>query len=339
MRHVFPIDQVIHLWAAQSPDQTDARNSSNVHFTGPALYSYSTTIAAIIDGIAYISANSMSKTTGKHVSAARQATRHLQQFTTPAFSWSGSNPQLTHASLIIPAARQALDRLDDALTAPRTRKQTKLDAITAYMQQRERIQQHAARFNVTLPDMPEYLIDGTTLAEYQQRKEAARLEAEARAAERAELQRAEDAEQFNTWLTTGAGRCPNSYRRRSYYGATPAADGMTDYISIRTFSLTPETVQPSCCVITSQGAEAPLAHVIKALRFYDSRHCYMTNDDGTERYTPYHTNGHKIPLGAFTLDSIDEAGNVHAGCHSFTAAEIARFRQQWADVLQGEVTP
>jgi hypothetical protein len=299
--------QVAHSWAHGTPAK-----GSNLKTDGVTLTSYSTTIAARLDDVIYISSDNMSPSTGRHLSYARQAVNHEREriFRTPAFSWSGSNPAATHEALTIPAAREAIQTLDAAMSATRTRKQTKLDAIAAYLQERERIQTHAARFNVKLPDMPEYALDLATVTEYADRKaaERARLEATRQAA--ALKQQKADAKQFKIWLTTGAGRCPASYQRREW-DQLSAGQPATDYITIH-----------DGLILTSQGAECPLDHAVKALRFWQSR-----------RGEPYHTNGHVIHLGAFILDSIAEDGTVKAGCHTFTAAEINRFIAQWHDTL------
>jgi hypothetical protein len=69
-------------------------------------------------------------------------------------------------------------------------------------------------------------------------------------------------------------------------------------------------------VETSQGARVPLEHVKKALPLVMA---YVRN--GRE----YHRNGHTIHLGHYAIDSIDAEGNLRAGCHLFSKAEIERF--------------
>lgn len=319
MRHVYPSDQVIHIWAHQSQDE--ARNGSNVRFNGPLLYSYNTVIAQLETDAtgqtwAFLSDSSLTPTTGKHVSASRNATRHMPQFYTPAFSdhWQGHSR--TPEQMINSAIEQATDDLKEAFR-PRKRATTKADIIAHYEARRRDIQEVRAAFNLPAANMPD--VDPATAAQWTasakladiERKEAARLRAERQAAKEAD-RRERDQEQFAAWLTTGAGSCPHSFKQ---YGA--------DLLTISGDEVT-----------TSQGARAPLGHVKRALTFYDSRRNGQT-------WTPYHTNGHKIPLGHFTLDSIDEAGNVKAGCHTFSAAEIARFKTQWSSILtsQGAIKP
>jgi hypothetical protein len=66
---------------------------------------------------------------------------------------------------------------------------------------------------------------------------------------------------------------------------------------------------------TSRGARVPLDHAVKAFRVIK-----RLRDKGQT----YERNGHTIHLGHFALDSIDNAGNVRAGCHTVEWEEIAR---------------
>jgi len=308
MRHVYPTDQVIHIWAHQSQDS--ARNGSSVSFNGKLLYSYSTVIAQIETTLngeqwAFLSSESLTPTTGKHVSTSRYAARHINRFYTPAFARWRSYGR-TIAEMVQPAIDETEHDLKDAF-GPRKRQTTKLSAIQVYNARRDEIFKVCQAFGLDAPDLPAANVE--ELEKYAEVVKAQEKAIQARRAEAARLQQIEDQEQHNLWLTTGAGRFPSSFR---VYGQ--------DQITIR-----------GDVVITSQGAECPLDHAIKALRFWM---------DATDRYSrgdfnalPWRTNGHKIPLGHFTLDSIDERGNVKAGCHFFTAAEIARFINQWSSVL------
>ncbi len=74
-------------------------------------------------------------------------------------------------------------------------------------------------------------------------------------------------------------------------------------------------------VETSLGAEAPLAHVRRALGFY--RATVSANALPWERTDSAHGDS-MTRLGHFTLDSIAEDGSVRAGCHYISAAEIER---------------
>ena len=70
-------------------------------------------------------------------------------------------------------------------------------------------------------------------------------------------------------------------------------------------------------VETSQGADVPLAHAVKAFRFM--RLVWQSGKD-------WERNGHVVRVGHFTVDRIEAAsGDVRAGCHLLRRAEIERF--------------
>lgn len=66
---------------------------------------------------------------------------------------------------------------------------------------------------------------------------------------------------------------------------------------------------------TSQGAEVPLTHAIRAFRFLK-----LCRDAGRE----WRANGKTLPVGHFRIDSIDAAGNFRAGCHRINWPEVER---------------
>lgn len=66
---------------------------------------------------------------------------------------------------------------------------------------------------------------------------------------------------------------------------------------------------------TSHGAEVPLAEAIRAFRFIK-----LCRERGRE----WKANGERVRVGAFHVDSISAAGDMIAGCHSFTWPEIER---------------
>lgn len=66
-------------------------------------------------------------------------------------------------------------------------------------------------------------------------------------------------------------------------------------------------------VETTQGAAFPIDHAIKAYRTIRAL-----------RGTPWKRNGGEIRLGYFHIDSINEAGDIIAGCHRVSGVEITR---------------
>lgn len=66
---------------------------------------------------------------------------------------------------------------------------------------------------------------------------------------------------------------------------------------------------------TSQGAEVPLTHAIRAFRFLK-----LCRDKGQG----WQANGKTLPVGHFKVDHIDSEGNFRAGCHQINWGEVAR---------------
>jgi hypothetical protein len=58
---------------------------------------------------------------------------------------------------------------------------------------------------------------------------------------------------------------------------------------------------------TSRGAECPFSHAVKAFRMAQA--C-------RSKGAPWKTNGHKLPVGHFTVSNIEADGTLHAGCHT-----------------------
>jgi hypothetical protein len=100
------------------------------------------------------------------------------------------------------------------------------------------------------------------------------------------------------------------------------APGYFNYVDPVTGSAYLRVVAAGAVVQTSRGAEAPLPHVLRALKLWEAVvrandlpwvRGERASDDSASR------------LGHFTLDRIDADGGVHAGCHYFSRAEIERF--------------
>jgi hypothetical protein len=66
---------------------------------------------------------------------------------------------------------------------------------------------------------------------------------------------------------------------------------------------------------TSRGAECPFKHAVIA--FLKAQECRTTG-------TSWHRNGQQIRVGHFQVDSIDEYGNMRAGCHTLEYGEMQR---------------
>lgn len=337
-------EQVKHVFAHRQ-----AGSSNNLHSDGTVLKSYSTPIAVWIEDVCFISSNGMSPTTaGKHLSGLASALRGSRYFYTPAFSYRARQAPSAAACLI-----EAAEEMQEIFKKILRKRSYVAESVEQYENRRQEILSMAGRFSVQdLPAMPEASGDLKAKAKEQAEKERRqRAEQQRREEEQQRAQRIIDQGELDLWLQQGRGRYPASFRKRGEDQITIKQGYIQETLSRADGNVnTPRWVRDyqADTVITSQGAEAPLAHVVKALAFYAGRErracpacntltrmtynecaCGESLTDVPPAFVPYRTNGHKVPLGNFTLDSIDEQGNVTAGCHRFTAAEIARFRKQW----------
>lgn len=74
-------------------------------------------------------------------------------------------------------------------------------------------------------------------------------------------------------------------------------------------------------LVTSQRAEAPLTHAIRAFQFLKLCRDKAAKDSSFEGWR---ANGKRLRVGHFAIDSIDASGNFRAGCHKIQWAEVAR---------------
>lgn len=300
--------QVAHIWAQGNRASS---KGSNFYCESNRLYSYHTCVGMIEGGVIFLSADNMTSSTAKQLSYARHAANY-RYFASPAFSYGTWDAPSVEQCIQSAAEAHAEDF--KALCRKRSNLE---DAIESYTARTREIELVAARFQVEVCDMPEATGDLKAAAKKHAAQEKARkAEALQRQEEKERAQRIIDQGQLDAWLQRGEGSCPYIFTRPLYRGTHG------DLITIK-----------GDVVVTSQGAEAPLEHVRKAVAFYLASSNRYDNAGNGPFFAPYHTNGHKIHLGHFTLESIDEAGNVKAGCHFFKAAELARFIAQWREVM------
>ncbi len=70
---------------------------------------------------------------------------------------------------------------------------------------------------------------------------------------------------------------------------------------------------------TSRGVEVPFGQAVIAFR--KATQCRASG-------TAWHRNGERLPVGHFQVDSIDESGNIKAGCHTLQWPEVLRLAVQ-----------
>jgi hypothetical protein len=86
-------------------------------------------------------------------------------------------------------------------------------------------------------------------------------------------------------------------------------------LRVRTFGADESVAGEVGRVETSRGAQVPISHALRGLRFVRSV---------VARGEEFVTNGHTFHLGHYKIDRIEVDGTLHAGCHVISLAEIKR---------------
>lgn len=301
-RQVFLNSMVAHIWAQQ--DQPAGRsNNGQFFFEGRKLYSYGShfVVGVFVDlakgGKAVIlNSRDYSVTTSRHKSYAHSA---LHGLGLPIFYIDGASDN--HAANL-----QALQ--DKALAF--------LTAAERERQPRERVKSHESKREACLAAAAETMAKATEYAAAfgikwrpvpaawkRQAKAAAKAAAAALVAREAERvryeaqRRSEEAVDFRAWQAGQSNYCPSSYARD---------EAGSVYMRI---AEGPEGAE----LQTSMGARVPLRHAVKVFRFVKA--C-------RERGEGWRANGRVIRVGHFTVTEITAAGDMVAGCHRFSWAQM-----------------
>lgn len=304
---------VAHKWA-----HGNSGKGSNFSTDGKRLVSYSTLVGYNTGrGLVFISAYSMSPSTGRQLSHASRAVSHLDVVYTPYFQYGARLYDFDEKQAFSLACSAVSDQLE-GFSIARLGKYLHSSMLRAIDHGADLIVL-AARYGFdrpVIPVIPANKLEAARVYAEQwdikdaQRREAQRVKAHAQQA----AQREADADQFNRWHAgdTGA-RCPHSYR-------TDASGGY--YIAVRDDSL----------VVTSGGAECPIEHARRGIAFWKSRDCKAGMPDrplnmsgyDLPMFEPWQKNGHRVQLGVFQLDRIESDGTAYAGCHKFSVPELER---------------
>lgn len=283
--------QLVHVWAQQNEKDGVCGNMS---FSGKWLFSYRTAIAYHAGGYVLKSIDSMSSTTAKQLSLIHRAvTCRVIPF--PLFKRRYYKPFDFSPSLVVETLTAHRDDEVKVLASKRASRSMyyQLDVIDRIQGDIDHVCNYHSLSSVPAVNLTIYY---EKIQEYKAKETEREKTKEQRQRLKLEKQRKQDAIQFEQWINGESVSFPSAYDR--FQGS--------DLLTVR-----------GDRVITSRGAQCPLKDVLKAIEFYQLR-----------RF-PYKTNGHKIVLGSFVLDSIDEGGNVRAGCHYFTAKEITNFIERW----------
>lgn len=313
-RHVYPTNEIAHIWAHKT--QEEARNKEgNFYFSGDTIYSYGShfPIARHIThkGKAAIlfTSRDYSVTTARHKSEVRQAIpSSIPTFEVYEVEDSYKNTAIQkglveHKKLVAQASKE----LKAANNKPsRVAKYKKLGELVAAANDFCIFFGYKTRFSYVPKGM-----DGAQLATEAQEYDAALEERRQRANEKRRAEHAayqtRQQKEAEEWATKQP-ELMEQWRN----GQNPPALVNNWY---RLHSLPVMLRIVGDVVETSRGARFPVAHARLGLRLV--RKC-------RETHTAYQRNGHTIHLGHYAIDTIDESGNVVAGCHHVSWEEIER---------------
>lgn len=340
MKTVFSNTQCTHVWAQQS--QPHGRGPS-IHFDGATLFSYQTPIARFViangSRVALYTTEKYSMTTAKHMHYARRAwsgpsytvpdlfpdgdfrtTRGMSRF--PRHNEPDHSGNVQYFLHKFEIARAALMRVpcESYRVKERDDESGSTNAHAALREIAQEFERYSYIFRLGLaaPNWcaaadeiiarrDKLLNDPKAKAKREAReavKAAERVRKEAERAERDRIARLEAAEQIKLWRAGADVRLPYGAERDEHGSAMLrlSADG--------------ETVQ------TSMGADAPANDVRNVLRVVYAQ--VMRRGETWQRDTRYTDDRQETysRLGHFRLNSIDAEGNVRAGCHFISAAEV-----------------
>lgn len=344
----YTTDQVAHIWAQQneSPRSLDVAGTS---FSGRVLYSYATPIAAFardkkgerlhitaavtwegngrIDNgkwiagetfaearrlpVVLVNRNSYSVTTSRHQSHmwralgyGRDRIAHVFTVKTcePGYNGKQSAPH-DYAGFHAHNLADYAERIADADSAAQKARKPEKRAqyVTEAARLLEEATAYAAAFGVKWKGKG---ADAYRAQVQREAKKAAKLEA----ARRAEAQRRQaeenarrreiEAADFEAWQRGEERYCPRSY------STDPATGGV--YLR-RTGEGDESNLE------TSMGAAVPWRHAVRVFQFIR-----QVRETGQA----FKANGRVIRVGHYHVDSIDEGGNMRAGCHFFAWPQI-----------------
>ena len=344
MKLVHSPDMVAHLWAHQS--QSEARNGtprdSNFYFEGATIYSYGSHFPIATHTkdkhgkpVVLFTQAGYSPTTGRHVSTARMAARHLDCLQVPTLNgsgfasvWHGRAPEdMQRAALVmLKAFDDELDRL--AVKAGKGKAGgPSYRALTSQLAHRNAFAARMVKGNLSRARaMPEDLKAVAALAAKREAAKQAAQSKKLRARLASDLaqwieEHGTPSEYLSVWregkvvdrwhLRALADWCDSAKR----HGVKVPKD-MPQAFTLGGALL---RIKPSAPDIlqTSQGAEVPLEHAHRAYKLW-ARVQSMVPPEGWQRQA-LSTEG---LVGAFKIDAIDKAGTIRAGCHTIHAQEV-----------------
>ncbi len=359
-KHVFDTGEIPHLWAHKV--QENARNpQGNLYFDGDTIFSYGSHFPIarhVVDNptkknpkpVILLTTRSWSVTTSGHISAVRSAIPK----DVPVFHVS--NPALSpreslacYVSAVEENAKSANERKMET-----TRNEDVQRALSLIAE----CKAFCKFFGLKLPTFAKLpKIDAEKLARQKQaiedrqkaRDAKRRAESEAwvaqRQAERKEWEnsgicqhtpRHEYHSKYNCdcmredeeWIAKSA-KIIAAWRNGDPQARLRDPWNLPVMLRIRTFGADENVQHAVAMVETSRGAQVPVSHAIRGLRFVRAV---------VARGEAFQTNGKTFHLGHYKIDRIDVDGTLHAGCHVISLAEIERIAPELERIAAGEDT-
>lgn len=302
-KEVYPTDEIPHLWMVKS--QPSARNpQGNLFFRDSTIFSYGDhfPIARHVEtakgSCVFITTRTWpGNTTAGHVSAVYRAI--------PQDTWTFrvddvfSKPA-DAAKELAQNVKDAADALKTAKSAPsRAVKYTSLLKVAADANRFNEYFGYKARYDYRTPELD------TILAEHEAKVQRQRGMAQVKAQEKRDKYNVEY-EERRRLESLGIDEKIAAWRAGGYVNLPYGTPTM-----LRLSKKGDE-------VETSQGARVPVRHARLLLAIVR-----RTIASGVE----WVSNGKTIHIGHYTVDRIDVAGNLHAGCHHIDWDEISRFAE------------
>jgi hypothetical protein len=340
-RHVFDTAQTCHVWA-QGGNANGRSGHGSVYFDGRTLYSYgSHFILGILmnDGTALLNADSYSVSTSRHQSYARRAVSHRTSYTVPGLTdlARALHPTRDKKRIAQYVADNAEELAADAGNyllglVGLSDKGLRFPKLVARAV-KERETKAADASAMTLRSMKDYGAKVAKLSSEEFGAAVARLrdsELKGNATKLHNAHRALKSYGYDAMAKTVYTRlvllrdhieAAELARQREKVARWLAGDNVGLLygipVMLRVRNVERDETRGICggSLQTSQGAEVPLVHAVRAFRFL--KLC-------REHSRPWDRNGRSVRVGHFAIDHVDADGSFRAGCHNIGWPEVER---------------
>lgn len=299
--------QVAHIWFNRSKQHATA---SNIFFEGGNIYSYGRhfLMASIVENkkgerAVFVTTRGYSSSTSRHQSYVERAMDNRYPIFRVKLDMQGMDSRWieTYSKTFLNEYKQ---RLIDAENAIKKCQAKKADGLLTWL---KRLTEEANNYAAYVGNRTRFKVK-QSIIDIAEKKKAALAEAEAKRNTPAMIAKREKAREKRA----------EAKERKREIAIKEWIEGESNSVKWERGDITYMRVRGDQ-IETTQGAAFPIEHGKRALRFIID--CRANKKE-------WHTNGHKIPLGHFHIDSIDASGNVKAGCHNVPYGEIERIAKE-----------